>query len=109
MRPSIALFSPALYFSHSASMNLFRVIDGLACFTTGTEEEAIDSTLFQKVKLRKEVERSRRSVERRVCALKEQVISEHETKGFLKLLCLENILRKSLSTRSTNTKSFLQY
>lgn len=58
-------FSPALYFSHSASMILFRVTDGLARSTTSTfnEKEAIDRKLSQRMKLGKGVERNRRLVE----------------------------------------------
>ena len=65
IRPSTALFSPALYFSHFVSMSLFRATDELAHSTTGTfnKEEAIDRTLAQMTKLGKGVERSRRSVE----------------------------------------------
>ena len=38
--------------------------------------------------------------------LKEQVISEHKTKGLLKVSCLKNVLRKSLSTKKYEYEEF---
>ena len=105
MRPPIALFSPALYFSHSASILLFRATDGLIRSTTDTEGEAIDDMFFLTMKPGKEVERSRRSVIRGVCAIRRASVFRTQNKRVFKALVFENILHKLLSIKSTSTKA----